>query len=457
MIESKNMNYKLSNKKSILIIGFPWPYSYGGHRTTKLCRELSKNYNVICLTRPLFRYLHKLNLEPFKVYQTKGPTTIYDSIRFTFSLLSKLRKKNSNQLFIDSGLVNKINEKNNFHPLVKLFIRYCLKIKFYFENFFAIPDDHWPWIISARSLTKYLCKKYKPFIIISSYPVSSHLIAAGIKNSNPEIKWIAEFPDLWSQNHIYPYMKIRQNIDQILEKNILKKSDKIITCQPGWAKILENMHNTKIEYIPHCTDLEMHNEKRNKITKNKIFVIRYLGTLYEQQIPYLKLFMNSFEQFIEHVGPNKIEEIKVSVEFIGTTSSDLENLIKKNKYSSYFKVLPKVSYEESLDLMHSAKLLFLPLYVHNNKLVNWFSSKIIEYIGSRNQCLIVGEQCEDFKLLINNYPLLNTEEKCLKILLKAFNNYSETENLLSIGNKIDIEQFSIKTLSKRFLNLKNNL
>ena len=107
--------------------------------------------------------------------------------------------------------------------------------------------------------------------------------------------------------------------------------------------------------------------------------------------------------------------------------------------------------------MHSAKLLFLPLYVHNNKLVNWFSSKIIEYIGSRNQCLIVGEQCEDFKLLINNYPLLNTEEKCLKILLKAFNNYSETENLLSIGNKIDIEQFSIKTLSKRFLNLKNNL
>ena len=123
----------------------------------------------------------------------------------------------------------------------------------------------------------------------------------------------------------------------------------------------------------------------------------------------------------------------------------------QNKYSSYFKMLPKVSYEESLNLMHSAKLLLLPLYVHDNKLVNWFSSKIIEYIGSRNQCLIIGEQCEDFKLLINNYPLLNTVEKCLKILLKSFNNYSETENELSIGNKVDIEQFSIKTMSKRFV------
>ena len=89
--------------------------------------------------------------------------------------------------------------------------------------------------------------------------------------------------------------------------------------------------------------------------------------------------------------------------------------------------------------------------------MNWFSSKIIEYIGSRNQCLIIGEQCEDFKLLIINYPLLNTEEKCLKILIKSFNNYSDTENELSIGSKIDIEQFSIKTMSKRFLNLNNNL
>ena len=60
------MNFNI-NKKTILIIGFPWPYSYGGHRTTKLCRELSKNYNVICLTRPLFRYLDKINLEIEKV------------------------------------------------------------------------------------------------------------------------------------------------------------------------------------------------------------------------------------------------------------------------------------------------------------------------------------------------------------------------------------------------------
>ena len=96
MIESQNMNFNLSNKKTILIIGFPWPYSYGGHRTTKLCRELSKTYDVICLTRPLFRYLDKLNSEPFKIIQSKGLITIYDPIRFIFTLIFKSKNKKNN-------------------------------------------------------------------------------------------------------------------------------------------------------------------------------------------------------------------------------------------------------------------------------------------------------------------------------------------------------------------------
>ncbi len=444
------------NKKTILIIGFPWPYSYGGHRTTKLCRELSKDYNVICLTRPLFRYLDKLNSEPFKIIQTNGLTTIYDPIRNIFTLISRYKNKNSKKLFIDSGIVNKINEQKNSSLLKKLFIKFILKIKFFIDNLIAIPDDHWPWIISSYSFTNMIFKKYKPSLIISSFPISSHLIAARLKKTHPETKWIADFPDLWSQNHFYPYIKLRQKIDKYLECNSLKDCDKIITCMPGLAKTLKKIHTSRIEFIPHCTDLELHNKKQKEIIKTEDYVIRYLGTLYSQQITYLKLFMKSFENFIDYLKINNKTQIRVRVEFIGTTSSCLENLINKNKYSSYFKILPKVSYEESLDLMHNAKILFLPLYLENKKLVNIFSSKLIEYIGSRNQCLIVGDHCEDFKLIINNYPLINSESKCLKMLINSFNNCNETKNKLSLGNKINLEQFSIKTLPFRFLNLKDN-
>ena len=453
MIEYKNMIFNI-NKKTILIIGYPWPYSYGGHRTTKLCRELSGEYNVICLTRPLFRYRDKLNLEPFKIIQTRGLITIYDPLRYILTLISKLKNKNNKNLFIDSGIVNKINKQKNSSNFKKVFVNIVLKIKFFIDNLIAIPDDHWPWIITSYSYTNMIFKKYKPSLIISSFPVSSHLIAARLKKEHPETKWIADFPDLWSQNHFYPYIKLRKNLDKYLESNSLKDCDKIVTCMPGLAKTLKKIHSSRIEFIPHCTDIELHNKKQKQIIKTEDYVIRYLGTLYEQQITYLELFMKSFEKFIDYLEIKNKKTIPVRVEFVGTNSSCLENLIYENKYSSYFKILPKVSYEESLNLMHSAKILFLPLYFENNKLINIFSSKLIEYIGSRNQCLIVGDHCEDFKLVINNYPLINSEAKCLKMLINSFNNCKETKKKLSVGNKIDIEQFSIKKMSFRFINLK---
>ncbi len=452
MIKSKNMNHSLSNKKTILIIGFPWPYSYGGHRTTKLCRELSKNYNVICLTRPLFRYLDKLETEPFKIIQTRGIITIYDPIRFILNLIAKMKKTKGENLFLDSGIINQINKKKNLPVIIKILRNLSLKLKFYIDNFIAIPDDHWPWIISSYGITKQIYEKYKPIYIISSFPVSSHLIAGKIKNNHPEVKWIADFPDLWSQNHFYPHIKFRQNIDKLIEKKSLRNCDKIITCQPGWAKILEQIHSSKIEYIPHCTDIELHNKKQKSVVKSRDFIIRYLGTLYIQQISYLKIFIRSFESFIDYIEINNLKQHEVRVEFVGTTSSALQSIINESKYKSYFKVLPKVSYEKSLNLMHSAKLLFLPLYLQDEKLVNTVSSKLIEYIGSKNQCLIIGDHCEDFKLLINNYPLLNSESECLKILINSYINYEETFNKLSIGANINLEKFSIKSMSKRFLN-----
>ena len=129
-------------------------------------------------------------------------------------------------------------------------------------------------------------------------------------------------------------------------------------------------------------------------------------------------------------------------------------MIRNQKHNNYFKIIPKVPYEKSIQLMHDAKLLLLPLYFDNQGVINWFSSKIIEYIGSQNQCLILGDHCEDFRQISKNYPLINTKEICLNILIDAFYNRKKTDQQLSIGKSIDIDQFSLKTLSSRFINLK---
>ena len=455
------MNNKYIKKETIFVIGFPWPYTYGGHRTIKICRELSKEYKVICISRPLFRYLDKLDKEPFSIYQSKGIVSIYDPMRLFLKIVRNIFNFQNKSNFIDSGLVNKINSNNKYPFLIKLLLKLILKIKYYLDSFIAIPDDHWPWFFSSYFLSKKLIEIHKPFLIISSFPFTSHVIAARLKKIYPNIKWIAEFPDLWTFNHFYPYGQIRKKIDLFMEKKVMEDCDKIITCQPSWKKVLQKIHQSRVQYIPHCIDLKLHTKIKNNKKTSETFVVRYVGTLYSQQTEYLEIFMKSFDLFIEYLINLEYKEKdlinKVKFEFIGTKFSTLENMIKNQKYNAYFKILPRVSYEKSLKLMHEAKLLLLPLYSQNQKVINVFSSKIIDYIGSQNQCLIVGEQCEDFRIITKqNYPLINTKEKSLKKLINVFNNCQKTKQELTIGDYINMEQFSIQTLSERFMSFKNN-
>ena len=68
-----------------------------------------------------------------------------------------------------------------------------------------------------------------------------------------------------SKSAIYPYIKLRQNLDKYLEKNIFKRLRQNYNLYArSFAKTLKKIHSSKIEFIPHCTDLELHNKKQKK-------------------------------------------------------------------------------------------------------------------------------------------------------------------------------------------------
>ena len=49
---------------------------------------------------------------------------------------------------------------------------------------------------------------------------------------------------------------------------------------------------------------------KKQIIKTEDYVIRYLGTLYPQQIKYLELFMKSFENFVDYLKIRKKIQIE---------------------------------------------------------------------------------------------------------------------------------------------------
>nr|WP_054858913.1 hypothetical protein [Methanobacterium formicicum] len=105
--------------------------------------------------------------------------------------------------FADPIKTVKKKYKLNDNILSKLFLRVWLEIN-------AYPDVQKKWIKTAvESGRKLLREEQFDAIISSSSPISCHLIAHDLKKEF-DIPWIADFRDLWTQNHYYNYTPIRK-------------------------------------------------------------------------------------------------------------------------------------------------------------------------------------------------------------------------------------------------------
>ena len=80
----------------------------------------------------------------------------------------------------------------------KLFIDYFLKV---WEEIFAYPDANIGWYkYAVEAGEKLLAKGKYDAILSSSNPATCHLVANKLKTLFG-IPWVADFRDLWTQNH----------------------------------------------------------------------------------------------------------------------------------------------------------------------------------------------------------------------------------------------------------------
>ena len=124
-------------------------------------------------------------------------------------------------------------------------------------------------------------------IISSSSPVTSHLVARELK-TRYKIPWVADFRDLWSQNHNYSYGPLRRLIDRRLELKTLYTADALLTVSQPWAERLSTLHKRRPVYtITHGFYPEEVNSPPAKLTAK--FIITFTGSVYTEYAP-SKLF-----------------------------------------------------------------------------------------------------------------------------------------------------------------------
>ena len=259
-----------------------------------------------------------------------------------------------------------------------------------------IPD---PKIFWVKPSINHLYKKIKnegiEYIITTGPPHSMHLIGLGLKDLLPELKWISDFRDPWSELDIldeFSLSKFSKFKHRKLENKVLKNSDLVITVSESWVKDLRRLGAKKIDIITNGYDTD---DFKVEAKKNDKFIIGHFGLLNHLRNPkYLWKSLNNmcqknsqFNSKLEiHLAGNIDSEILLQIR----SHPFLKDKVKNLKYLSHKNVLKKYS---------QVSVMLLLLFNSKSGIGN-YPGKIFEYFASKKPIIAFGPKNSDCQNLI---------------------------------------------------------
>lgn len=326
-------------------------------------------------------------------------------------------------------------------------------IFYLYQTVFCYPDEEKKWKKPALDIADKLLKKEKfDAFISSSSPVTVHIVAKELKRRY-RIPWIADLRDLWTQNHYYPYSRIRKFFEQKLELRTLKKADALVTVSLPWANKLKKMHKKDKTYIvTNGFDLEENNRLSVNLT-NK-FTITYTGTIYtDKQNP--SKFFQALKKLIER---KEIDPGDIKVRFYGHKKKWLDKEIENYQLSDIVKQYGVISRNMSLQKQKESQLLLL---------LNWedpeekgvIPGKIFEYFVAKRPILATGGFGSDMveKLLNKTKAGVYCKEiEDIKENLKKFySEYKQKKVIDFTGEWQEIKKYSYRKSAEKFVQILN--
>jgi hypothetical protein len=169
-------------------------------------------------------------------------------------------------------------------------------------------------------------------IISTGGPYSVHRIGLALKKKRPDIKWIVDWRDLWTKNHLFPGLKIFHRYERYLENKFHQNADLITTVSNPLADILRSMTKKRVETIYNGFDPEDYLGIKTKLRKeNNSFTVVYTGTFYrgfQNLSPLFEAIANLKEK--ELITPDDLK-----VQFAGV-NADVSDIAKKYNILDFY-------------------------------------------------------------------------------------------------------------------------
>lgn len=309
------------------------------------------------------------------------------------------------------------------------------------------PDAQKGWYHDAFNVGSKLMKS-DPYdaIISTSPPATNHVVAQGLaKKFN--VPWIADYRDLWTQFHNYPFSKIRNVFERRFEKKIIKDASALVTVSEPLKERLQQFHKkNKVYSILNGFDPDNsgigHLQVQNGLT------IVYTGSIEKNEQNPTPLF-----KALRTLSDEKMLNLSdIKVKFYGCNATWLNKSIIKYDLEDIVQIYGRISHEASLKKQQEAQILLHLLWTFDANGV--YSGKIFEYLAARRPILSIG-YVEGFviKDLLNQtqagVQVLN-EEEVKEYLLNAYHEFKKFGAVQYHGIEAEIMKYTQLEMSRKF-------
>jgi glycosyltransferase involved in cell wall biosynthesis len=348
-----------------LVHYFPPLNSTGARRVISLCKYLS-------------RLGHEIDVISTK--KTPKDGILSEKIPSYCNLIELPEKSKIHSLLPSQSKVIENNKRSKLGSIL-------IKLKRYLMNHLGQLIDH-RLLYSLNFINPFLSKKVvsslkKCDLIISSCPPWPVHLAGMFASIRFKKKWIADYRDQFSGNHIFLGNKFTQYIENKIEKKMLSYASAVSVISYPMQIYYEKFHQ-HVNCIENGYDhedfenaLKMSSESATKSNKK---YIRYFGSVSKYRVP--KIFFLTLSNLSD-----KLRD-KIIIEFYGETKHAQEEVEKNfpdlKKQIFFYGLIP---HQEAIKLMLSSDaLLIQEASANSNSSLSsqgTMTTKLFEYLGAK--------------------------------------------------------------------------
>lgn len=378
--------------KKVLVVTYYWPPSGGPgvQRVLKFCKYLpSYGWEPIILSVKDGEYPA---IDETLLNESKDIETYFSKAFSFYSIFNWFTGKNTIP-------IHQLSKSSNDSLITKIFrwVRYNL----------IIPDGRVGWYPNAVKIGANLLKSKNFDLIFSSGPPHSvHLIGRRLAKKTG-VKWVADFRDPWTDGFYYlenPRNYFTTWLDKLLEKKVLRDSNRIITVSPGFESLLNNRFSIKSKSIIIYNGFDNDDFKNvfsKRGNKDKI-IISHTGSLSRSQNP-----VGLFQSIKNHNQGDK--KTKIKLQLVGSIHPFIIDTIKKLNIQKYVDILPYQSHKKIIQILLDSDYIFLviPDLEKNEGII---PGKLFEYFNSHTEILLLGNRDSDAATLAKEMGYQNIYE-----------------------------------------------